>query len=211
MLLLYCSILSPLIPVIIGYKNAGKLLWWYPFLGFLVDASVFVLKRTVGLNTFQLDIFYNSFLIIEFVLITTLYNQVVLQNNRWVKMLIGATVGLFLVYCFWTYCAFSFLIFSAFLSAYLLLTLYSFYIIIHEQKNLFLEKYWFFWFNVAVLLYASANIIFFLFIYFYNDVYKGQVNYVWERLFLASNIIKNLLLVPAVYLYGKVLKNIPPE
>lgn len=92
---------------------------------------------------------------------------------------------------------------SFFAFTYILYSILGFYAILKEQKIIYLERSWFFWLNVAIIIYASGAFLLFL---FKSDLVRINEKFylkLWNNIFLILNTVKNLLLAVALYYYPK--------
>lgn len=92
---------------------------------------------------------------------------------------------------------------SFFSFVYILYGIAGFYDILSRQETPHLERSWFFWFNVAFLVYSSGS--FLIFLLRQMVVLKNQEAYraIWHYVFLSLNIFKYLLVGVALYCYEK--------
>lgn len=194
MVLLLLSALSPLIPVISGSRKGHKLLILYAWLSMAADLSTMFWKRVVH---FPNSVSGNVFALAEFVILIFFYKHKVFLRNTLCAFILAGGILAFLAsttfYGGWSklnrpgICVF--------LVVYLCFSLYGFYAILRQQKILFLEKSSFFWANVAILIYASGA--FFLFLstsHIRSSEDRIALTQLWGTLFLALNILKNILL-----------------
>lgn len=204
MYLLYASILSPLLPIFIGWKQAGKLLWLYPFVGFVIDVTAFVI------NTYTDSILHpalhNFFLLFEFVVLGMIYRRRIFPQSKLHLVVFLTVLGIFVVHTILYFQRVNFFFAGIFSIAYMLLALFGLYRILKEQSTPFLEKDWFFWFNTAILIYASGTCILFLFVNYMRSSYELQIKELWYVLHPLLNIAKNVLLIPAILYYAPILR-----
>jgi hypothetical protein len=193
MVLLICSILSPLFPLMYGWRKRFSILWWYAFASLSTDLITSLFKRVLHRN-FEWQ--GNVFALIEFTLIAFYYRRKILKSNN--QFYIFWTTGLvfFLAYTSFSHHWFSFngLAISVLLLSYMSLGILGFYTLIKEQKTMFIEQSSFFWANVAIFIYASGT--FFLFL-LADRLKKNDMNslmLLWSTVFLSLNILKNGLL-----------------
>jgi hypothetical protein len=173
-ILLIFSILCPLIPLIAGIKKRFTLLWLYVMTGFCFDLVVVTQKRLLHVNQHPAS---NLFVLVEFILISALFvadtlNKTIYDLNAF---------------------------FASFFSlAYILYAITGFYVVLQKQKVLFLEKSSFFWINVAFLVYASGNLLLFLFKDYLRQNNAEFFGLLWHTFFLVLNISKNIFLAIAL-------------
>ncbi|MBZ0100333.1 MAG: hypothetical protein K8F30_14730 [Taibaiella sp.] len=88
---------------------------------------------------------------------------------------------------------------SFFSFTYLAYSIVGLFIILKEQKDIYLERSYLFWLCVAFLIYASGNLFVFLFKDYMRGVDDEFFKTLWKTFFRVLNIIKNLTLAFAIY------------
>lgn len=197
------SILSPLIPLSLGYRNRWTLLWVYPLVSLVFDLSISYFKRVEGL-TAEWPI--NLYLGLEGLLLVTVFSRRLfprrLVQRRWVLALI-----------LWTFVItaiaqgplrYHHLGAIGFYLLYILLSLAGLYSIIRNPSVVYLEKSWFFWFAAGILIYASGSFLLFLFRPYLVEVAPEFFALAWHSIFQLLNIIKNIMIGLALYHYKPV-------
>ena len=189
--LLFTSIFPPLVPLIIGIKKKYSLLWLYVLTGFLFDLLIITLKR-ISANRHWAA---NLFVLLEFVLISFYYKKKVFTNTAFFYAFIISLSAFFILNTlskiFKDLNTFGY---SIFLFTFILYGIIGLYLILKEQKIFFIEKSSFFWANAAFILYASGNLLLFLFKDYLHEKNVLAFNFLWTVSFLTLNILKNLLL-----------------
>jgi hypothetical protein len=198
-ILLILSVISPIPALLIGRKNRSSLLWIYLLVGLTFDVTLVLLKRVYHLNNAWAG---NLFTLTEFLLLSYLYKDLIFKN-RTIFLIVLYSLSLFYVSHTLSRplnvpnkVGGSILTFT-----YIVYAIMGFYTIIKEQKVIFLDKYWFFWLNTALLVYASGSFLLFLFRDYLRAQDDGLFVILWRYLFLSLNIIKNTLLAFAIYYY----------
>lgn len=194
MVLLLISILSPLIPLVTGYRQARRNpLWWYALICILSDTSIFIVKRALHLNFAWIA---NLFVIAELFLFIMYFKSKVFRKNTLLYYLLFASFLFFTVHTSLT--KGWFIVnrtgISVLLGIYMLCCIAGFYKILKEQKILHLEQSSLFWSNVAILIYASGAFFLFLVADTLRAENKVAMGQLWGTLFLSLNILKNILL-----------------
>lgn len=207
MLLLIATICSPILPLFIGRKNAGVLIWIYPMVGFCIDVSVFILKNTGLMEPRYTPLFHNAYLLFEFVTLSTIYIQVFFKDKKYPQVFLVTVAILYIVDTLFNVWKVNFLFAGIFSLYYLLLSLAGFYFIVKKYKVFFLEKDWFFWFNVMVIVFAAGSSLLFLFINFLRPLYETQLQTVWRYFFYCLLITRSILLIPTIYFYKPITKS----
>lgn len=197
-MLLLLSILSPLLPIIAGYKRRSNPLWWYSVCSILNECLVPLVRNLLQA---QVGITSNIFALSECLFIFLFYRNKVFRSDALFRFLLIANLCLFImltsVYTGWF--RLDRLGISIFLLQYIGLSIAGFYQILKQQKILFLERSSFFWSNVAILIYASGAFFLFLFTTSIKTTADQMaLTQLWGTLFLSLNILKNILLTIAL-------------
>lgn len=95
---------------------------------------------------------------------------------------------------------------SIFAFVYIVYGILGFYSLLRKQDELFLDRSWFFWLNVALTMYASGTFLLFLFMDYLLSLDFDLFNKIWSSVFLTLNITKNLLIAVALYHYKPVAR-----
>lgn len=204
------SSLTPLVAILTGIVyNKRSLFWYYAITDFCFDIAIIVVKHVLILSHPKevLAILSHLFFTAEFVFFLLAYRRRVFSTDR---MFLAVFTGLLAGYIFYISILHSILTIDLdgpamfFSVPYIILSLLGFYSITRQPtgQTLLLERSSFFWFNTAVLLYASGSVLLFLFYRHLVDTdQKIQFKELWTIIFITVNIIKNLLLVPVLYFY----------
>lgn len=200
-LLLYASLMSALIPIIIGYKSNKNLLWLYPIAGFSFDLLTVFFKRGLHLNHFWIG---NVFILTEFIILSLIYYQTVFGKKKQFAIVAISLLTLFVI----STSVFSWLkinvsIASLFYCCYIFYGIAGLYCILKRQEIISITGSGFFWMNVAVLIYASGS---FLLLLFWDHLLAHDAKLflnLWSSIFLSLNIVKNILLALSLYYYKK--------
>ncbi len=194
-ILLYASVLSAIIPIIVGIRKRNSLLWTYVAIAFLADVLQLILKRGLHLPHHPVA---NVFILTEFLLISYIYKDEIFKN---VKIFYGLVVLLSSVFVIGVF-AQEETIFkmnttgaSFFYFTYIIYAIAGFFMILKKQQVLFIERSSFFWMNVALLLYASGNVLTLL---FHNNLDEKFFLFLWHIFFRVLNISKNVILAVAL-------------
>lgn len=193
-MLLLISILSPLIPIIAGFRNRSNTLWWYSICSILNDCMIPVIRKTLGA---EISVSSNIFAICEFILLLFYYKNRVFRRDTLFYFVLFVNIFLFLALTSsdtgWL--TLNRLGISIFMIQYIGLSIAGFLTILRQQKIVFLERSSFFWSNVAILTYSSGAFFLFLFTIHITDSEDWLALYrLWGTLFLSLNILKNILL-----------------
>lgn len=208
-LLLLLSILSPLVPLVIGFRKRNSLLWIYPFVAFFFDLLGSFLKRGLEVsNSWASDLFMLS----EFVLLSLLYKDKIFRNRTvlFYTLLIGTSLFFIIHTMLRSPAIFNMLGCCPFLLLYLCYGITGFYSLLKRQENLHIEKSWFFWLNVALLVYAAGAFPFFLFKTHLVQIDRDRYMTLWYNVFLLVNISRYLLLAVALHHFRKPPKHGQP-
>ena len=193
--LAFISILSPLVPLLVGIKKRYSILWLYVFTGFFFDLLISILKRIPANRHWAA----NLFVLVEFLLISFYYKKKIFRSAIFFYSLIMILSAFFvcttLAKILTDLNTFGY---SIFLFIFILYGITGLYLILKEKKMLFIEKSSFFWANAAFILYASGNFLLFLFKDFMHEKNLLAFNLLWAVCFLTLNILKNLLLAIAL-------------
>jgi hypothetical protein len=196
---LVLSILSPVIPLTIGYKKRSTLLWIYPLVGLLFDLTIFLFKRVLLLHPGWLG---NLYLLIEFIIISFLYRDKIFKTSKLFNVFVIVFSFFLLSHTLFSSVK-SFNVVGASFSnfIYIVYGVLGFYHLLQKQEVLYLEKAWFFWLNTALIIYASGNFLLFLFMDYLMALDKEMFLKIWYSVFQLLNITKNLLIAVALYHY----------
>ena len=165
-LVYYLSAFSPLLPITIGFNKRNTLLWYYAIIGFAFDILFTVLMRFCFFTGKELvtSVAQNTFLIVEFILISLYYQREILQKKYFYFFLIPVPVLFFLASIIGkSNIALSFLGGSIFDFTCIFYAISGFYTLLKKQQVVFLDRSAFFWVNVAFLVYCCGNFFIFLF------------------------------------------------
>jgi len=179
------SVISPLLPIVVGVKKYKTLLWLYALAGLLFDITMLISDKNRNIPV-NIDVIANTFLLIEFFLISTYFKGKILSNKIVFYVLF--------VFCFSIFVALlairSPLVLNNYGAAFFNLvyigySIAGFYFILKRQEVLFLGRSEFFWFCAAILLYFTGNFLIFL-----SDAYFQQTNAVLQmRVWVFHNIL----------------------
>lgn len=196
-ILYFTSLLSPLVPIVAGWKTKG-ILWLYVIVSLFFDVAVIFLKRGLHVPHHPVT---NLFLLVEFALVSTVFKKQLGIPGKAFGVLTALPVLYFLFDTLrdnlymrelntvaGSYFYFIFIIFS----------LYGFYKIITKQEILLLEESPAYWINVTFLIYASGVCLLFVFKDYLKDNYPAIFATLWGIFFLSLNVIKNLILAIAI-------------
>lgn len=187
------SNLIPLLPLVYGWRRR-PVLWWCALLSILSDTF------TLGLQYAHVHYQWvgNCFFAAEFVLISTYYKRR-LPPAVPSQVILALCLAGYVWYTFWQGVNVLNLSGAAvFCVVYMVYTLVDFYGILRQPSRvLYLEQSQGFWVNVAILFYAAATCLLFL---FYQDILAANpVNRrYWVSFFLSMNIFKYLLIATAL-------------
>lgn len=197
-LILYLvSLLSPLLPLILCYKQRHTLLWKYILVAFVFDILTTVLKRGLHIPHHPVT---NTFILTEFILLAFIYKKE-LSINPILFYIPLAVISIFFItdtvpialYELNTVGA------STFSIVYIILAVTGLYKMLADAEGLNYNRSYFFWLNVAILVYASGI----LFLFLFKDYLKAHDNklfsILWSIFFRSLNTFKNIFLTLALY------------
>mgnify|MGYP001247328562 CR=1 FL=1 len=198
----FASNISHIFPIIFG-RRTKPILWWYTVMCLFFDLGTFLLKKS-NLHVPGIE---NTFLIVEFCLISVFYRQLYRVNaTYYATFAIG--ILLFLIHTIFIRpynTSIPFDVFRVNLSAgaifylyYIIYSIAGFYKQIKEPEQDFIEHSSFFWVNVAFLVYASGVFFIFLFAQIIEVQDYNMISLLWNYLFCSLNIIKNIFLAKAL-------------
>lgn len=192
----WCSILSALLPLIVGWQSRKHLLWYYPLIALLTDLTVHIAKNILHMPYTWLQ---NCYILLEFVLLFLVYRPLLLQKNGLFYGLLS--VGFIVSFVDTlndnenafnvagaSYCSIN----------YIILGIAGLYDIMQKQKIFFLERNWFFWLNTGLIFYASGNFLIFLFTDYLHS-YNNLILHNFWVVFQLLNIVKNIFLSFSLY------------
>lgn len=197
--LLYLSILSPLIPLLSGIKKRLSLLWLYPLVGLIFDLLVFYFKRVAHVNH---SIAGNLFILTEFWLISLLYRQKIFASKvAFIILTTTLSSGFIGTLFIRTISDFNIIGTSIFSLTYITYGIFGFYNLLKNQEEVYLERSSFFWLNTGLTIYASGNLLLFLFMDYLFKINRELFLSAWFSIFQILNITKNILIAVALYHY----------
>ncbi len=168
-------------------RGRRVLLWWYALVCILFDLAISYCKHRTHINLYLLA---NPFFLCEFLLVTWAYWQQ-LGRKQLFPLLATALSAVFI----WRTKGLSqmdFMGVGAFYFAYIVYSLLGFYSIISHFSEEAIGKSFFFWMNVAFLIYGSGAFLMFLFREFLTGQNAALYNQLWKYGFVSLNIIKNI-------------------
>lgn len=183
-------------PLIAGFKRRFSILWFYALTCLSLDLATTFLRRVLDMKHYFAA---NLFALVEFLIISFFYRKKIFRNDA-VFYTIVVTLGSFFIINTYPVALTDFNTFgSSFFSfSYIVYGIVGLYVLLKEQKVLFLEKSSFFWVNVAFIIYASGNFLLFLFRYYLQENDVQLYRLLWSTFFLALNILKNVFLAIAL-------------
>lgn len=186
------SILSPLFPLIAGFRRRFTLLWLYVLTGFSFDLLITLIRRVLHWPHYLAA---NLFVLAEFLLVSFIYKDKIFKKPALFYSFTGL-LSLFFIATTYEKAVADFNTFgSSFFSfSYIIYGIAGLYTLLQEQKVVFLEKSSFFWVNVAFIIYASGNFLLFLFRYYLQENDLELYKLLWSTFFLSLNVVKNILL-----------------
>lgn len=197
--LIILSILSALIPLVIGIKKRYSLLWLYPLAGFIFDVLISFMQRVLHLKSRGLG---NIYILLEFLILSFIYRKKIFKNDRLFWVFTGCLGGFFVVHTISRdVLKLNKVGGGVLLLAFIFYGIWGLYTILKEQKEIYLERSWFFWLNIALIIYASGSFLIMLFRDYIAAVDYELYKQLWNNVFLLLNIIKNILLGISIYHY----------
>lgn len=201
--ILSVSIISALLPLMIGKRDNNPLLWTYILAGFCFDISITVFKRLIHVDWFDYHWLGVIYFAVEFVFISLYYNKYIFKHK---SIFITILLAGLLFYSITTINSETFTHYGlngigagAFLLAYITYSLAGFHKILKEQTIVRLERSPFFWINTAFLIYAAGSIVVFVCLDFFLVENKMLIYTLW--VFRNTlNVIKNVIFAKALTL-----------
>lgn len=198
---LICSLLSPLLPIVVGFKTRSSALWWYCLTAFCFDITGTLLKRVFLVNHLVVG---NIFLVVEFLFLSFIFKRAVFGKRSLLFFVwLAGVVAVYALMSVRTFQTFNLTSASIFYFVYVIYVLLGFLYILKMSEVILLERSWFFWVCVAFGLYSSGDFLLFLFRNYIVENNSDLMSKLWTYLFLTSNILKNLLLGIAIYWHVK--------
>jgi hypothetical protein len=173
------SIFSPLLSVIAGWNKKGSLIWIYAVCALFFDAfTSLYLKKTLQVN---IQWSANLFVLLEFVLITFYYKERIFRNRVFFYSIL-ISFSVFFVVTTLYFSPFVFNLFGAsfFCLAYIIYTIYAFYLMLQKKEILFLHR------SASFLLFLSKDYLMTTDAHFFMRL--------WSIVFVSLNIAKHILL-----------------
>lgn len=207
--LLLLSIFSPLVPLVTGFRRKNSLLWVYPLVAFFFDLLGSFLKRGLHVDNGWAA---NLFMLTEFILLSFLFKDRIFRNSTVLFYLFLTGLSLFFIGYTLTHSVWKFNMLACcpFLLMYLCYGIAGLYALLQKQETTHVERSWFFWFNVAVLVYAAGAFLIYLFKDYLIRIDEEKYMGLWSNVYLLVNITKNILLGVALYHFRKPLMHEQP-
>lgn len=98
--LFFLVLLTPLFPLVLGYKQKSKLLWIYIFVAFLMDLVLCFLFLFVH---HYVVLITNVELLTDFIFISAIYRKLIFSNQLMFQIFIAVLSILFIVYTYYKY------------------------------------------------------------------------------------------------------------
>jgi len=196
-MILFLSIFSPIIPLVVGRKHKLTLLWLYVLTGFCFEIIIFSLRQW-KLNYYWAD---NLFFLSEFIFISFIYRKKIFKSN-FVFCLIGSLILLYFIVTTLSRKDNFFKLnekgASLFYLCYIIYSILGFNELLKKKKIVRLETVSFFWVNCAFLILGSGTFLIFLFIPYFQKINVEILRKLWSDFFLIVNILTQLLLALAL-------------
>lgn len=192
---LVLSVASFLIPLSFGYKKRFTLLWAFIFTSFFFDILLIALKWLFHCSLFPAA---NTYVLIEFLLLSSYYNKAINTKSRTLPIITVALALLYIAHTFYngitvrngTGTAFFYIL-------YVIYALLGFYTISQKHQYEKVTSSGFFWVNVAILLGSSGRVILFLFEDYLGTHQLGALAKLW-LIYKFFNVLINILFAIAL-------------
>jgi len=159
MILSVISAVSPLLPIVLGFRNAPKsYIWWYAWVCLLSDLAIFLSKHYYEARYAWIA---NLFVVAEFLLFLLYFREKIFNRSKWLPAFIGLGLLLF-VLTFKGWFIINRIGVSIFLVFYIVICVISYYRILKEQQAVHLEKSSVFWVTTGIFIYSSGTFFLFL-------------------------------------------------
>ncbi len=209
-IIVYASNLSHLLPIFCGRKNKA-LLWWYAITGFLFDITSFISRCFDVAIPGQA----NLFLVLEFIFIAGYYRKEAFRGNKWYPFYIFGIILVFIYHTLWIRPYSSAIVADRYRMNleggallylhYIIFAIIGLYLIIKKPENDLIGKSYFFWSNIAFLIYSSGVFFIFLSEEIILTYDKSTMVLLWGYIFCSFNIVKNVLLAKSLTLdHGRI-------
>jgi hypothetical protein len=184
------SVLSPLIPILVGYKKRYTLLWFYALTGLFFNLLISQLPAIYGAIK---GITANIFVCAEFLFFIAFYKrQFGGKKNQWLALVSLVAVTFILLAIYNGYFKFNAIGSAIFCFIYICFALWGFMSFIRRTNTLHLTSSSFFIANAAILIYASSVFLVFLTGFIFQDIYlKIQL---WHWVVEPMNAFKYILI-----------------
>lgn len=191
-IVLYLSVLSPLIPVWTGRKIKNEI-WYYALACFIFDVNALILKALHVERLWASNLFF----LVEFILVSCYFHQYVFDKKfrKQVLIVLGLVAAYFVVdTCWHSVLKPNYVGAGLFYCFYILFAVVGLYKVMKETEYLMIERSPLFIFCVAFLIYASGSLIIFL---FEHEILKNDKEFtyiMWLFVRNPMNILKNILI-----------------
>ena len=179
--------LSPIVVLILGWRQRFTLLWLYAAAGLIFDNVGEVFKQN-GINH---HISGNIFNLIELIVILAYFQREIFKNDIvfWLTTVL-LTIGYIAhtIYSDWT--EFNFVGLGVLCAMYIVFGVLGYVQILRRREVIYLSQLPQFWINTAFFLYASSNCLLFLFAtYLKQESFELMIR-IWYSLFVGVNIMR---------------------
>ncbi len=191
-ILLIISILSPLFPLLYGWKNRLSSLWNYSLVGLFIDVTTSFIRLSTHANIQWAG---NLFIGLELIFIAWYYRQHVFAHIRLYWLLIVVVEGAFFIATInSSFFEFNTVGASSFCLLYIVFGLYGYVSLINHKKYLYIGKSHLFWCNTGIFVYASSTCLIFLFRYIIQEKDPEFFGNLWRIFYLIINIQRYVLI-----------------
>lgn len=182
-IIMYLSIFSPLLPLIVGLRKRTTLLWLYALAGFSFDIILIIVRDYCTYKHItppNLSLAENIFLVLEFVLISLYYRNKVFIKSQLFIVVMAVLISLYILSNVTKYYAVLNLVGGTIFDfSCIIYAVIGFYSLIKKREVIFLDKSPFFWVNVALLIYCTGNFLIFLFGAYFQEKDKHFLINLW--------------------------------
>lgn len=199
--LTYISLVSPLLVIILGWKQRFTLLWLYAGAGLLLDNLSYILKQA----EFNYRLTGNIFVLVELACITAFYSKNVFKGSGVFLVIMSLSGLLFLLHSGLTsFFQLHFQDVGLLCAVYIALGVFGYYKMLQFPATAYLNNSPFFWVNTAFFLYASTNCLLFLFATYLSKESFILMLSIWGFFFTTINILRYLFIGIGLYKTAKV-------
>lgn len=197
-IILGASILSHLLPIIIGKRNNNSLLWTYVLTGFCFEIILTSLKRIFNIDGVDYHLIGSIYFLVEFMFVTFYYYPKVIPTKKYLITITSLFTIIYLL-TFYDGTIISGKGAGIFILLFSIYSIIGMYQLLNTKNSIRIERSSFFWVNTGFLIYAAGSLPIFIAVDTLLEVNKETLYSLW--IFRnVLNVIKNVIFTKALTL-----------